>query len=94
MAGFEPARAFSAQRILSPLRLPFRHIGIFGHFTLVISHTKAFPQAPFLSRTWQILGKCQAAFGPPTPSPHTAPSPVRLTRTGCFRPIRTLPQRV
>ena len=27
MAGFEPARAFSAQRILSPLRLPFRHIG-------------------------------------------------------------------
>jgi hypothetical protein len=28
MAGFEPARACSAQRILSPLRLPFRHIGI------------------------------------------------------------------
>jgi hypothetical protein len=27
MAGFEPARAYSAQRILSPLRLPFRHIG-------------------------------------------------------------------
>jgi hypothetical protein len=27
MAGFEPARACLAQRILSPLRLPFRHIG-------------------------------------------------------------------
>jgi hypothetical protein len=27
MAGLEPARAFTAQRILSPLRLPFRHIG-------------------------------------------------------------------
>ena len=28
MAGFEPARAYPAQRILSPLRLPFRHIGV------------------------------------------------------------------
>ena len=28
MAGLEPARAFTAQRILSPLRLPFRHIGV------------------------------------------------------------------
>ena len=28
MAGLEPARALSAQRILSPLRLPFRHIGV------------------------------------------------------------------
>ena len=27
MAGLEPTRACSAQRILSPLRLPFRHIG-------------------------------------------------------------------
>ena len=27
MAGLEPARAVKAQRILSPLRLPFRHIG-------------------------------------------------------------------
>ncbi len=27
MAGLEPARACTAQRILSPLRLPFRHIG-------------------------------------------------------------------
>jgi hypothetical protein len=27
MAGLEPARAYTAQRILSPLRLPFRHIG-------------------------------------------------------------------
>ena len=27
MAGLEPAQANSAQRILSPLRLPFRHIG-------------------------------------------------------------------
>src|SRR5436309_3370974 len=26
-AGLEPARAFLAQRILSPLRLPFRHVG-------------------------------------------------------------------
>ena len=31
MAGLEPARAFMAQRILSPLRLPFRHIGAVGH---------------------------------------------------------------
>lgn len=28
MAGLEPARAYTAQRILSPLRLPFRHIGV------------------------------------------------------------------
>ena len=34
MAGLEPARAFTAQRILSPLRLPFRHIGA-AHFTRV-----------------------------------------------------------
>ena len=27
MAGLEPARTFRVQRILSPLRLPFRHIG-------------------------------------------------------------------
>ncbi len=27
MAGLEPARAVLAQRILSPLRIPFRHIG-------------------------------------------------------------------
>jgi hypothetical protein len=31
MAGLEPARAFTAQRILSPLRLPFRHIGAVRH---------------------------------------------------------------
>ena len=30
MAGLEPARTFSVQRILSPLRLPFRHIGVAG----------------------------------------------------------------
>ena len=64
MAGFEPARAYSAQRILSPLRLPFRHIGIFGHFTLVIGQTKAFPKPPLPPATWQILGKCQHGFGP------------------------------
>ena len=28
MAGLEPARTFRIQRILSPLRLPFRHIGV------------------------------------------------------------------
>jgi cardiolipin synthase len=28
LAGLEPARAYSAQRILSPLRLPFRHSGV------------------------------------------------------------------
>ena len=28
MAGLEPARTLSDQRILSPLRLPFRHIGV------------------------------------------------------------------
>jgi hypothetical protein len=43
MAGFEPARAFSAQRILSPLRLPFRHIGMTGpDFTRGACQTNCF----------------------------------------------------
>lgn len=37
MAGLEPARAFSAQRILSPLRLPFRHIGVAVEIVSVFS---------------------------------------------------------
>src|SRR5206468_10438287 len=79
MAGFEPARAFSAQRILSPLRLPFRHIGIFGHFTLVISHTKAFPQAPFLSRTWQMPSRFRTAHPIPAHCPFpSAADPNRM----------------
>jgi hypothetical protein len=28
MMGFEPIPRFSRERILSPLRLPFRHIGV------------------------------------------------------------------
>jgi hypothetical protein len=41
MAGLEPARAFTAQRILSPLRLPFRHIGAARpEFNLVLQPTK------------------------------------------------------
>jgi hypothetical protein len=41
MAGLEPARAFTAQRILSPLRLPFRHIGTAGlEFNLVLQPAK------------------------------------------------------
>ena len=28
MMGFEPIPRFSRERILSPLRLPFRHIGL------------------------------------------------------------------
>ena len=34
MMGFEPIPRFSRERILSPLRLPFRHIGIFRSETL------------------------------------------------------------
>jgi hypothetical protein len=30
MMGFEPILRFSRKRILSPLRLPFRHIGFFA----------------------------------------------------------------
>jgi hypothetical protein len=41
MAGLEPARAFTAQRILSPLRLPFRHIGAARpEFNLVLQPAK------------------------------------------------------
>jgi hypothetical protein len=31
MMGFEPIPRFSRERILSPLRLPFRHIGAARH---------------------------------------------------------------
>ena len=41
MMGFEPIPRFSRERILSPLRLPFRHIGFCaGHFKLVMRPTK------------------------------------------------------
>ena len=42
MAGLEPARAVTAQRILSPLRLPFRHIGVMSspEFKLVTQLAK------------------------------------------------------
>src|SRR4029077_17355561 len=51
--GIRTHTPFSRERILSPLRLPFRHIGVLLHFTLVIGHTKAFPQAhPTVS--WQV----------------------------------------
>jgi hypothetical protein len=41
MAGLEPARAYTAQRILSPLRLPFRHIGHCGvHCKLLLTLAK------------------------------------------------------
>ncbi len=39
MAGLEPARALTAQRILSPLRLPFRHI---GKYLISTTRTTAF----------------------------------------------------
>jgi hypothetical protein len=41
MMGFEPIPRFSRERILSPLRLPFRHIGAFAaHFKLVMQSAK------------------------------------------------------
>jgi hypothetical protein len=64
MMGFEPIPRFSQERILSPLRLPFRHIGLFGHFTLVIRLTKTFPHEPFPLTTRRILGRSQ-----PDPAP-------------------------
>ena len=42
MAGLEPARAVKAQRILSPLRLPFRHIGVRANLTHGPAQTKRF----------------------------------------------------
>ena len=41
MMGFEPIPRFSRERILSPLRLPFRHIGaVRRHFKLVMQSAK------------------------------------------------------
>jgi hypothetical protein len=44
MAGLEPARAYAAQRILSPLRLPFRHIGATLRIVSLLSGTQEYNQ--------------------------------------------------
>jgi hypothetical protein len=43
MMGFEPIPRFSRERILSPLRLPFRHIGILPLLTSFYLAKTAFP---------------------------------------------------
>ena len=42
MMGFEPIPRFSRERILSPLRLPFRHIGLQANLTRGLAQTKRF----------------------------------------------------
>jgi capsid portal protein len=42
MMGFEPIPRFSRERILSPLRLPFRHIGVQANLTHGSAQTKRF----------------------------------------------------
>jgi hypothetical protein len=42
MMGFEPIPRFSRERILSPLRLPFRHIGVQANLTRGLAQTKRF----------------------------------------------------
>ena len=53
--GFEPIPRFSRERILSPLRLPFRHIGVRANLTHEPGQTKRFSlygQLPQRSRNF------------------------------------------
>ena len=55
MMGFEPIPRFSRERILSPLRLPFRHIGLQANLTRGLAQTKRFSiydQLPQRSRNF------------------------------------------
>jgi hypothetical protein len=58
MAGFEPARAYLAQRILSPLRLPFRHIG--AAIGQKLSMESCARQNEFAATDFSILDTVQA----------------------------------
>ena len=53
MMGFEPIPRFSRERILSPLRLPFRHIGaVLRDSTHGMHESKIRFHAEALNRLW------------------------------------------
>jgi hypothetical protein len=56
MMGFEPIPRFSRERILSPLRLPFRHIGVVApqFYALAERRPNFFPSTTATVNDWCV----------------------------------------